>query len=196
MNKFLAITFFICNIASAQKLSKVDLLSAVADEICKEVADKEVEIKSEFTMGVYMLKAINKHKDDIEHYYGKNYIGNDEVMRTIGEETGVYLGLKCPEIFEHFIYEDESDSEVEIKTITGSISKINTERFLTFILQEDSGKKHEFILLYDFETAYLLTDSLIKVKDKIEVSYYTYEIYDTKVGKFINYNIVSYIQTK
>ena len=198
MNKLLVVLFFVSNLASAQKLSKIDLLDAVADGICKEIAEKQVEIKSEFTMGVYMLKALNKHREDIEHYYGKNYVANEEVMQTIGEDVGAYLGVKCPEIFEHFVYEEEAGTfeSVEIKTVTGSIYKINDERFITFVVQENSGKKHDFILLYDFETAYLLTDSLLKIKDKVEISYYVSELYDAKIGKFVNYNIVSYIEAK
>ena len=119
-------------------------------------------------------------------------------MQTIGEDVGAYLGVKCPEIFEHFVYEDQATTfeSVEIKTVTGSIDKINDERFITFVVQEESGKKHEFILLYDFETAYLLTDKLVKIKDKVEISYYVAELYDAKIGKFVNYNIVSYIEAK
>lgn len=198
MNKILVVLFFVSNLVSAQKLSKIDLLDAVADDICKEIAEKKVEIKSEFTMGVYMLKALNKHREDIEHYYGKNYVANEPVMQSIGEDVGAYLGIKCPEIFEHFVYEEESEifESIETKTVTGFIHKINDERFITFVVQEESGKKHEFILLYDFETAYLLTDKLVKVKDKVEISYYVGELYDAKVGKFVNYNIVSYIQAK
>ncbi|WCM43038.1 hypothetical protein MG290_05030 [Flavobacterium sp. CBA20B-1] len=198
MNKFLIIFFLISNLASAQKLSKIDLLSTIADDICKEVNNDKVEIKSEFTMGVYMLKSVNKHREDITHYYGNDYFGDEGVMQTMGEDIGVYLALKCPEIFEHFVYEEEAEifESIETKTVTGSIHKINDERFITFVVQEESGKKHEFILLYDFETAYLLTDKLVKVKDKVEISYYVGELYDAKVGKFVNYNIVSYIQAK
>ncbi len=198
MNKLLVVLFFVSNLASAQKLSKIDLLDAVADGICKEIAEKQVEIKSEFTMGVYMLKALNKHREDIEHYYGKNYVANEEVMQTIGEDVGAYLGVKCPEIFEHFVYEEEAGTfeSVEIKTVEGSLTNIRKEQFLSFTVQENSGKKHDFILLYDFETAYLLTDSLLKIKDKVEISYYVSELYDAKIGKFVNYNIVSYIEAK
>lgn len=198
MKKYLFILLLLSTKVSAQKLSKIDLLDAVADGICKEIAEKQVEIKSEFTMGVYMLKALNKHREDIEHYYGKNYVANEEVMQTIGEDVGAYLGVKCPEIFEHFVYEEEAGTfeSVEIKTVEGSLTNIRKEQFLSFTVQENSGKKHDFILLYDFETAYLLTDSLLKIKDKVEISYYVSELYDAKIGKFVNYNIVSYIEAK
>lgn len=198
MKKYLFLLLLLSTKVSAQKLSKIDLLDAVADGICKEIAEKQVEIKSEFTMGVYMLKALNKHREDIEHYYGKNYVANEEVMQTIGEDVGAYLGVKCPEIFEHFVYEDQAATfeSVEIKTVEGSLTNIRKEQFLSFTVQEESGKKHDFILLYDFETAYLLTDSLLKIKDKVEISYYVSELYDAKIGKFVNYNIVSYIEAK
>ncbi|WKW46819.1 hypothetical protein P3875_01720 [Myroides sp. JBRI-B21084] len=198
MKKSLFFLFFISQIAAAQKLSKIDLLSAVADNICSEVIEKKVEIKSEFTMGVYMLKAVNLYKDDIEHYYGKNYVANKEVMHTMGEEIGMYLGLKCPEIFEYFALnqEDETFEETAYLQVTGKFHKTIKNQFLSFVVKEDSGKTHEFLFLHSFDTSFLLTDNLLNANDKIEVTYYVSEIYDAKIGKFVNYNIVSYIEKK
>lgn len=176
------------------------MLSTVADEICNEVVEKKVEIKSEFTMGIYMLKAVNKHKEDVEYYYGENYIVNQELMRTMGEDIGMYLGLKCPEIFEHFVTDEEKEAEYFEETayeqITGKFQKVIKNQFLSFIIKEDSGKTHEFLFLNSFETSYLLTDNLLSLNEEIEVTFYLSEIYDAKVDKFINYNVVSYLEKK
>lgn len=200
MKKVLFCLFFISQTVSAQKLSKIDLLTAVADNICNEIAEKDIEIKSEFTMGVYMLKAVNKYKEDIEHYYGKNYITNEEVMSTMGEDVGMYLGLKCPEIFEHLFVDEEKEAEYFEETayvqITGKFQKTVKNQFLSFIIKEETGKTHEFLFLNSFETSYLLTDNLLSLNDEIEVTYYVSEIYDAKIGKFVNYNIVSYLEKK
>lgn len=197
MKKGLLFLFFISQMVTAQTLSKTDLLIAVADNICNEIAKKNIEVKSEFTMGVYMLKAVNNYKEDIEHYYGKNYLTNEGVMGTMGEDIGLYLGLKCPEIFEFFVGNEEATfEETAYQQVTGKFHKTIKNQFLSFIIKEESGKTHEFLFLNSFETSYLLTDNLLSLDDEIEVTYYVSEIYDAKVGKFVNYNIVSYLEKK
>lgn len=197
MKKGLLVLFFISQMVTAQTLSKTDLLIAVADNICNEIAEKNIEVKSEFTMGVYMLKAVNNYKEDIEHYYGKNYLTNEGVMGTMGEDIGLYLGLKCPEIFEFFVGNEEATfEEIAYQQVTGKFHKTIKNQFLSFIIKEESGKTHEFLFLNSFETSYLLTDNLLSLNDEIEVTYYVSEIYDAKVGKFVNYNIVSYLEKK
>ena len=195
MIKYLFVFLLLSTTVSAQKLSKIELLSAIATDICKDIADNKVEVKSEQILGLYMIKNVNKHKEEVEHHFGKDFLIKEDAFESVGEELGMYMGMTCPEVFEHF-WMEEATENVEIKTIEGSLTNIRKEQFLSFTVQENSGKKHDFILLYDFETAYLLTDSLLKIKDKVEISYYASEIYDAKIGKFINYNIVSYIEAK
>lgn len=195
MKKWLVLFLLIIGSTHAQT-AKMELLSKIADEICNDITSNNVTIRSEQLLGVYMLKAVNTNKATVDKLYGADLYENEQAFEAFGEELGTYMGFKCPEVFVAFFAEYEGEQEVAINNVEGQLIKINEGQFLTFIVQEATGKKHEFLLLYDFETAYLLTDSLLKTKDKIEVSYYVTQIYDPKIGKFVNYNVVTYIQSK
>lgn len=196
MKKLFIALLFVCNAATAQQPSKIELLSTIAKDICQDITENNVNVNSEQILGLYMIKNVNKHKEEVETFYGKDFFTNEASFESIGEEIGVYMGMTCPEVFQHFWADETAEETVEIKSVSGTITKIDNEQFLNFTVREDSGKKHQFILLFDFETAYLLTDELLKIKDQVEVSYYVSEMYDARIGKFVNYNIVSYIEKK
>ena len=97
---------------------------------------------------------------------------------------------------------DEESGEVEEVvdaeelTISGKISEIKSEQFITFIVKEDSGKTNQFILLSSFDNAFLLTDKVLKASDAVDVVYYEMELFDAKLGKFVSYKIVTDIIKK
>lgn len=189
--------FLLCtNFANAQKLSKIELLDTISTDICNEIATKNIKVLNENILGVQMIKALMKHKEDVVFYFGEDYFINEEVMKTLGEEIGTHLGIKCPEIFLDLINAEETAEIFNFLTVRGKFNKIISDDFLTFTIKETTGKSHEFLLLDSFETSYLLTDKLLKANDEIEVSYYVSEIYNAKIGRFINYNIVTYIEKK
>ena len=165
MHRILFLLLLVFGSANAQSTAKIDLLSKVADEICNDITLNKVTIRSEGVLGLYMIKALNNHKKEVEEIYGTNVYANEEVFAELGEELGAYMGLKCPEVFVEFLAEYDTEEVFESR-IEGQLTKINKGQFLTFIVQETSGKKHEFLLLYDFETAYMLTDGLLKLKIK------------------------------
>lgn len=184
-----------CNIAQAQKLSKIELLDEISANICTEITAKKIKVTNENVLGVLMIKALMQHKDDVVFYFGKDYFTNENTMQAIGEEIGLHLGIKCPEIFLDIIEFEEQNQVSSSFVVSGKISKLNrSHEFFTFSIQEPSGKLFEFILLHNFETSYLLTDDILKNNDNVEVTYYISELYNAKFGRYINYNIVTYIE--
>ncbi len=81
-------------------------------------------------------------------------------------------------------------------SISGKVVEIKSDQFITFSVKETSGKKHDFILLNNFENAFLLTDKVLKTNDNVEVSYYQLEFFDAKLGKFISYSVITDIIKK
>lgn len=192
--RFLVLFLLCCNFSQAQKLSRIELLDAISSDFCNEVTALNEQISNEGLLGIYMLKSIGKYQDEVTYYFGKDFFSGQSGFDGIGEELGVHLALKCPDIFTELFERDSTEIKMDYLSVSGKLIKIQRKEFLTFTLKESTGKTHDFILLNNFDTSYLLTDNILKTNDEIEVSYYVSEIYNAKIGKYVNYNIVTYIE--
>ena len=201
MKKILLLLVLVGNVAFAQKLTKDQLSDKLAEKAC-ECAEKQELTKESFelTIGICLLEGINAYEKDVEKYYGKNVISNDKKMEELATNIGARMGLKCPAVFKFMLDEESGEVEevvdAEELTISGKISEIKSEQFITFIVKEDSGKTNQFILLSSFDNAFLLTDKVLKASDAVDVIYYEMELFDAKLGKFVSYKIVTDIIKK
>ena len=200
MKKIVLLLVLVGNITFAQKLTKDQLTDKLADKACDCVNKQEITKENfELTIGICLLEGINAFEKDVEKYYGKNVISNDEKMEELGTNIGAKMGLKCPTVFK-FMLDEEADEavadEAEDLILSGKISEIKSEQFLTFVVKEDSGKNNQFILLSSFDNAFLLTDKVLKATDAVDVVYYEMELFDAKLGKFVSYKIVTDIIKK
>ena len=80
--------------------------------------------------------------------------------------------------------------------ISGKVIEIKSDQFLSFSIKEESGKTNQFILLNNFDNSFLLTDKILKANDSVDVSYYESEIFDSKLGKFLTFKILTDIIKK
>ena len=200
MKKIVLLLVLVGNITFAQKLTKDQLTDKLADKACDCVNKQEITKENfELTIGICLLEGINAFEKDVEKYYGKNVISNDEKMEELGTNIGAKMGLKCPTVFK-FMLDEEADEavadEAEDLILSGKIAEIKSEQFLTFIVKEESGKTNQFILLSSFDNAFLLTDKVLKATDAVDVTYYEMELFDAKLGKFVSYKIVTDITKK
>ena len=201
MKKILLLLVLVGNVAFAQKLTKDQLSDKLAEKAC-ECAEKQELTKESFelTIGICLLEGINAYEKDVEKHYGKNVISNDKKMEELATNIGARMGLKCPAVFKFMLDEESGEVEevvdAEELTISGKISEIKSEQFITFIVKEDSGKTNQFILLSSFDNAFLLTDKVLKASDAVDVVYYEMELFDAKLGKFVSYKIVTDIIKK
>ena len=201
MKKILLLLVLVGNVAFAQKLTKDELSEKLADKACDCAGKQEITKENfELTIGICLLEGINAFEKDVEKHYGKNVITTDTKMEELGYEVGKRMGLKCPTVFQFMIDDEEEivdeEAEIEELSVSGKVSEIKSEQFITFIVKEDSGKTNQFILLSSFENAFLLTDKVLKVADLVDITYYELELFDAKLGKFISYKIVTDIIKK
>jgi hypothetical protein len=80
--------------------------------------------------------------------------------------------------------------------VSGNLTEIKFDQFLTFSIKEQSGKMNQFLLLSSFDNAFLVTDKVLKTNDTIEVYYYELEVFDAKLAKFVTYKVVTDIIKK
>ena len=201
MKKIVLLLILLGNVAFAQKLSKDELSDKLAVKACDCVGKQEITKENyELTIGICLLEGINAYEKDVEKHYGKNVLTNDAKMEELATNVGARMGLKCPAVFKFMLDEELTDATEDVEneelTISGKISEIKSEQFITFIVKEDSGKNNQFILLSSFDNAFLLTDKVLKASDAVDVVYYEMELFDAKLGKFVSYKIVTDIIKK
>lgn len=198
MKKILLLLVLVGNITFAQKLTKEQLSEKLAEKACGCAEKQEITKENfELTIGICLLEGISAYEKDVEKHYGKDIISNDLKMEELGYEVGKKMGLRCPVVFKFMLDDLEEDNDADEQfEVSGKVSEIKSEQFITFIIKEDSGKTNQFILLSNFENAFLLTDKVLKVADNVDVTYYEMELFDAKLGQFISYKIVSDIIKK
>ena len=203
MKKILLLLVLVGNVAFAQKLTKDQLSDKLAEKAC-ECTEKQELTKENFelTIGICLIEGINAYEKDVEKHYGKNVITDDKKMEQLGYDIGLKMGTKCPTVFK-FMMDDSDDSGDEEyiedepdAMISGKLTEIKSEQFLTFSVKEASGKMNQFILLSGFDNAFLLTDKVLKTNDALEVYYYELELFDAKLAKFVTYKVVTDIIKK
>lgn len=199
MKKIVVLFILVGNLVSAQKLTKDQLSDKLAEKACACAGKQEITKENfELTIGICLLEGINAYEKDVEKHFGKDVISNDKKMEELGYEVGKRMGMKCPTVFK-FMMEDEEEVVEDVMddlTLSGKVSEIKSDQFMTFVVKEDSGKNNQFILLSSFDNAFLLTDKVLKVTDNVEVTYYEMELFDAKLGKFVAYKIVTDIIKK
>ena len=199
MKKILLLLVLVGNIAFAQKLTKDQLSEKLAEKACGCAEKQEITKENfELSIGICLLEGINAFEKDVEKHYGKDVISNDKKMEELGYDVGKKMGSKCPTIFKFMLDEEEeaAPDESEELSVSGKVSEIKTEQFITFVVKEATGKTNQFILLSNFDNAFLLTDKVLKATDEVYVTYYEMELYDAKLGKFVSYKIVTDIIKK
>ena len=202
MKKLLLLLLLTSSSIFAQKLTKEQLIDKMSDVGCECASKQEVTRDNmEMTLGLCILEAINKYEKDVEKYYGKNILTNDKKMEELGYDIGLKMGAKCPDVFMAMLGDDSGDEEAVMEDepdamISGKLTEIKSEQFMTFSVKETSGKMNQFILLSSFENAFLLTDKVLKTNDSLEVYYYELELFDAKLSKFVTYKVVTDIIKK
>jgi hypothetical protein len=199
MKKLLLLLLLTSSSIFAQKLTKDQLSEKLADKACDCAGKQEITKENfELTIGICLLEGINAFEKDVEKHYGKDVISNDKKMEELGYDVGKKMGSKCPTIFKFMLDEEEeaAPDESEELSVSGKVSEIKTEQFITFVVREETGKTNQFILLSNFDNAFLLTDKVLKATDEVDVTYYEMELYDAKLGKFVSYKIVTDIIKK
>lgn len=191
--KKIVFILFLTNFSFAQVNSKEGVIDLLSNQTCDCLNTKDLtETNLELTLGVCIIQSIQKNKEEVEKYFGKNILSDEDNMTEIAESIGVQLALECSKftnLISDMTYEDEAMDE-EYLSYSGKIIAVNSDQFMTFKLKQDSGKIVTFLVLEDFDNSYLLLDSIIQPTEKVEVSYYEATLYDAKIKKFVPYNVV------
>lgn len=212
MRIFILLLLF-SQISFAQK--RDEIISKIAEETCTCVEKKKVLDNSKsynqlkVNSGLCILESYQNLSSNLKSKLNFDFKNSDD-MKAFGVEVGLKMVKICPD----FIYgigeekksfdkedaqnqiNDDAVDEEEDSFVTGMVYKIKSNQFITFSIKETSGRTVEFILLENFNNAFLLTEDLLKPNDVVDVYYYESELFDATVNKFITFKVITDIIKK
>ncbi len=181
-----------------QKLSKssCDCLKTINTE------DKDKKtITSQF--GLCMLKTAMPYSKEIKRDYGIDLskdIANNEKMKELGIQMGMLMLNECQELFEKITESDKDTENAEENDsyllFSGTVKKIEKENFVIFHIVGENKTLTKFYWVSNVESDLDLPKEYnALVGKKVNLSYYTTEIFDAKINDYKNLNILSSLKT-
>lgn len=185
-----------------QKLSKssCECLKSI------ETDGKNKEKQSITTMmGLCMFKVALPFSKEIKRDYNIDLskdIGNEDKMKDFGVQMGMLMLNECMDLFTKITKNEKSNRNEDTEEsdsqllLNGTVTKIEKDNFVIFHVVGDNKNLNKFYWVSNVESNLDLPkeyNSLIN--KKVNISYYTTEIFDMRINEYRNLNIISSLKT-
>ena len=160
-------------------------------------------------LGLCFIKASTPYKDQIKKEYGIDLskdISNESKMEELGEKLGILMVSECADTFINFVdqsgfadeYAQESSAEVNsAEFMNGEITKIEKDAFVIFYLKGDNGILTRFYWISNVDSNIELEKKYQDlVGKKVNITYYSADIFDHKINDYRKVNILSMLKTE
>ncbi|WBV61197.1 hypothetical protein PFY12_03530 [Chryseobacterium camelliae] len=157
------------------------------------------ELSTQF--GLCAFKHATSYKNELKRDFGIDLVADikdEKKMENFGVQVGMMMVGECPDVFSKVMGDGESDSEAESSQllITGTISKIEKDNFVVFHVVGDNKILTKLYWVSTIESNLDLPKEYSSlVNKKVNISYYTTEIFDAKINDYRNLNIISSLKT-
>jgi hypothetical protein len=190
-------------VVSAQEFDK-EAVKKMSDEVCKCITGKEgidTKEKAELEFGICLMSVYNGDK---AYYDSKNMnFADTAVSMKAGEQVGMQLAGSCPAAMKIFMMianddmsnETDYEEEDEYIVITGTIIKTDDEKFNTFEIKDENGKKFKVLWLTYVDNDQLLEDA-VKGKTDYIFTIMELDLYDPRIEEYRSMMILDKIEQK
>lgn len=208
-NALIIVCLLITNIIFSQNKTREEIITLIADDTCECIsADPETfSAKTDFkrkeiALGLCMLKSFNIRKKE-----SKIFKKEKVDLEDLGEEVGLQMVSICGEEFMSIFSDEDLTELVEDETlpppppgpkneddlnIEVKLVSLNNDAISNFIVEDNYGKKHTFLIVEQFEGDDLLKKSNID-KD-LKVYYKELDYYDLSEKRYVKKKVVKYIE--
>ncbi|WP_182651007.1 hypothetical protein [Flavobacterium sp. SOK18b] len=187
-----------------------DMYDIIGKETCACLGTKKLDYQKldkkelQTQVGLCMIQSYTSHINEFKQE-DKIQFDDQEGMRKMGEKVALKMLVNCPEIILELGKStqkdigDESEDELVVDEpadvfIEGQVTAIKKDQFVSLQLKDKNGRAYSFLLLDYFETASVLTNNELKVKDSVKVGYTEIELFDVATNEFKYFKILTDIQ--
>ncbi len=155
-------------------------------------------------VGLCMIQSYTSHINEFKEEEKVQFDDKDG-MRKMGEKVALKMLVNCPDIILELgkstqkDVSDEDDEELVVDEpqdvfIEGQVTAIKKDQFVSLLVKDKNGRAYSFLLLDYFDTASVLTNNELKVKDAVKVGYTEIELFDVATNEFKYFKILTDIQ--
>lgn len=174
-----------------------DYMTEIVSKTCQCAegvpVDDDVETLT-MKLGVCMIEASMPYKERIRKDYD---IDLDNLTEAEGEKLGRLVGVKlagaCPGIITRLSQSTNSNKPARMEG-TGTVTKIETETFVTFSIKDDTGKTLKYYWMSFVESAGDLTAQYKSLQGKkVRFTYIQQEFFDPRLNEYRQFAVLSTI---
>jgi len=152
-------------------------------------------------VGLCMIQSYASHINDFKQE-DKIQFDDQEGMRKMREKVALKMLVNFPEIIlelgkstqkdiggeseENHVFDEPADVFIE-----DQVNASKKDQFVSLQLKDKNGRAYSFLLLDYFETASVLTDNELKIKDSVKVGYTEIELFNVATNKFKYFKILT-----
>lgn len=184
-----------------------DYKKKIAKSSCDCVKSIKTEGKSNSAitseLGVCMLKAAMPFSKEIKKDYNIDPtadITDGEKMEQLGIKMGILMAEECQEEFLKMAqYSDDEDGGKESSEllINGTVTKIEKENFIIFHVVGENKILNKIYWIPPVDSNLdLPKEYQTLMNKKVNISYFTMEIFDPKMNEYKTLNIISTLKTE
>lgn len=151
-------------------------------------------------LGVCMINAAEPYSKELKKDYNLDILGDESSGDKVGEIFAKWILRECPDTFIELIeLEESSNSENQTKEllINGTVTKIEKDNFIIFHVVGDNKTLNKLYWVSTIESNLDLPKEYGSLLNKkVNISYYTAEIFDVKINDYRKVNIISGLKTE
>lgn len=211
MKKIIYLFFILISIFS---YSQEDYKKKLGQDACKCLDELKIENQSkemiQMQVGLCFLKVANPYKEEIKKDYGIDVskdFGDENKMEILGEKLAFLMISECGDTFlkimdksgitEEVMNEKNAVEESADLLMHGEIAKIEKDAFVIFYLKGDNGILTKFYWVSNVESNIELEKKYNElVGKKVNVSYYSTDIFDYKINEYRKVNVLTLLKTE
>lgn len=185
-----------------------DYKSKFSKSVCECITKLDAANKTKQEMstqfGLCAFKHAAPYKKELKRDFDIDLvadISDQKKMESFGVQVGMLMLNDCPEILVA-MNKDSDDSEgvsdeSSYQLLSGTVKKIEKDNFVIFHVVGENNNLTKFYWVSNIESNLDLPKEYnILVNKKVNISYYTTEIFDVKMNDYRNLNIISSLKTE
>lgn len=185
-----------------------DFKKKLGQDLCKCVneikAEESNKEKMQMQFGLCMIKVSVPYKNEIKKEYGMDVekdFGDNAKTEDFGAKMAMLMMGECGDKFLEIMDKtgamEESSAEVSKEELMhGEVTKIEKENFVIFYLKGDNNILTKFYWISNVESNIELEKKYNElVGKKVNVTYYSADIFDHRINEYRKVNILSMLKT-